>query len=99
MADTTDWLMTDTKWMHIQFKYIVQYYIQYKTTEIAQITKYITRVIIYSPNNSGETTCNQSVDVQASSEKCRPATGEGPTSSHPPQDNDSVSLSQWTHFI
>ena len=44
---------------------------------------------------SGEPASSQTVGVgPRSSEECAPATGEGPTSSHSPQDNDRVSLSQ-----
>ena len=50
------------------------------------------------PYSPGEPAYTGSVGVgpQLSSEEgeCPPATGEGPTSSHPPQDNDRVSLSQ-----
>ena len=46
------------------------------------------------PHSSGEAVCGLSVDVNLQTEECPPATGEDPTSSHPPQDNDRVSLSQ-----
>ena len=55
------------------------------------------RVHIYHlfPHSSGESASSQTVGVgPRSSEECAPATGEGPTSSHSPQDNDRVSLSQ-----